>query len=69
MSLCRKCQAPLSSDEIALNKKLIARDLTSFLCLACLAGEFDVSRERLEEKIKEFKRSGCLLFIQDGEQL
>lgn len=34
-----------------------------FYCLKCLAERFDVTEERLIEKIAEFKKNGCMLFV------
>ena len=62
MALCKDCQRSLTSDEIALYRKLVKRDATSFLCLHCLAGYFQVSETILEKKIEQFRRNGCLLF-------
>ena len=38
------------------------RGSTEFLCINCIAEKFDCSKELLEEKIKQFKESGCTLF-------
>lgn len=34
-----------------------------FLCRICLARELDVSPELIDEKIEEFKKQGCTLFV------
>ena len=62
MSNCKKCGKELSGNDIGLTKKLINRDSTEFLCINCIAEKFDCSKELLEEKIKQFKESGCTLF-------
>lgn len=59
---CKFCGAVLEKDWIALNKKLIRRDLKEFLCLTCLSDDFDCAVEDLQEKIEEFKEQGCTLF-------
>lgn len=59
---CILCGASVSFDEAGLNKKLLGRDTKSFLCLTCLAKRFGVTQERLQEKIEEYRRMGCLLF-------
>lgn len=64
---CKRCGRPVSYDEAGLNKKLIRRDASEFLCLACLADRFGVTEERLREKTEEYRKSGCLLFVQ-GER-
>ena len=62
MSNCKKCGKELSGNDIGLTKKLINRGATEFLCINCIAEKFDCSKELLEEKIKQFKESGCTLF-------
>ena len=62
MSNCKKCGKELSGNDIGLTKKLINRGSTEFLCVNCIAEKFDCSKELLEEKIKQFKESGCTLF-------
>jgi hypothetical protein len=63
MEICIQCARTLSNDEIALTKKLINRGSTSFLCLSCLAKEFQVSEDLLREKIEQFRAMGCTLFV------
>lgn len=61
---CKNCNKMLSSDEIALFKKLISRDAESFLCLDCFAVELSTTREKLEGLIEHLYRMGtCSLFI------
>ena len=62
MTNCKKCGKELSGNDIGLTKKLINRGSTEFLCINCIAEKFDCSKELLEEKIKQFKESGCTLF-------
>lgn len=62
MSNCKKCGKELSGNDIGLTKKLINRGSTEFLCIDCIAEKFDCTKELLEEKIKQFKESGCTLF-------
>lgn len=60
---CVKCGASLSPDDIGASKKLINRGMTeNFLCVACLAEKHGVTVERINEKIEEWRESGCLLF-------
>ena len=54
---CIRCGAALSSDEIALHKKLYNRAAESFLC-----EYLEVTQELLTAKIEEFKKMGCTLF-------
>ncbi len=62
MSTCKKCSKELSGNDIGLTKKLINRGSTEFLCIDCIAEKFDCTKELLEEKIRQFKESGCTLF-------
>lgn len=62
MSNCKKCGKELSGNDIGLTKKLINRGSTEFLCIDCIAEKFDCTKELLEEKIRQFKGSGCTLF-------
>lgn len=60
---CMVCKRKLERDEIALHKKLVNRGAHEFMCITCLGNHFDVSEERLREKIQHFKDSGCTLFF------
>ena len=62
MSSCKKCGKELSGNDIGLTKKLINRGTTEFLCINCIAEKFVCTKELLEEKIRQFKESGCTLF-------
>ncbi len=60
---CFSCgKKQLSKDEVALNKKMIGREIKQFYCLKCFAEYFDVTTEELLIKIQEFKEQGCALF-------
>lgn len=63
MSLCIECKRELDKNDIGLSKKLINRGLTEFYCIDCLSAKFDCPKEILEQKIEQFKKSGCVLFI------
>ncbi len=60
---CRICKALLNKDEIAVSKKLLSRDIDKYFCIKCLADYFETTEEILEERIEDFKRDGCELFI------
>ncbi len=62
-TICIDCGKILSKDEIALNKKLIAKNVTEFQCLSCMSESLGCSVEDLEIKIAEFKEQGCTLFL------
>lgn len=59
---CKNCGTLLDKDTIALNKKLLNKELQEFSCLECLADTFCCSVEDLKAKIEEFKEEGCTLF-------
>lgn len=52
----------LEKDTIALNKKLLGREIDKFFCMNCLADYLSVTPEELMDKIDEFKAQGCILF-------
>ncbi len=60
---CCECGMNLTKDEIALNRKLIDKDVKDFLCLACMSEQFGCAVEDLQTKIDEFKEQGCTLFL------
>ena len=60
---CKFCNAPISKDCVALNKKLIGHNVKNFLCMTCMADEFDCTEDDLRDKIEEFKEQGCTLFM------
>lgn len=62
MKKCYLCEARLDRDAVGLNKKLLDKNLSRFLCMDCLAVHLDVAVEDLREKISEFKEQGCKLF-------
>ncbi len=60
---CKKCGAVLTSDEIALHRKLFNRAAREFWCLDCQAKFCGTTRERLEALIEMYYESGtCSLF-------
>jgi uncharacterized protein YlaI len=60
---CYLCETKLDKDAIGLNKKLLGKNLTRFMCIDCLASHLEVSAEDLVAKISEFKEQGCTLFL------
>lgn len=64
MSQCFKCGRRLTGDEIAVYRKLVDRMAGEFMCKSCLAAYFEVSEQKIDQKIEQFKRNGCLLFVQ-----
>lgn len=59
---CINCGAVLTSDEIAVNRKLINRGTEKCMCIACLSRFFSVDERLVREKIEFFKKEGCTLF-------
>ena len=64
MAQCFECGRRLTGDEIAVYRKLVDRMAESFLCKTCFAAYFEVSEDKIDKKIEQFKRIGCLLFVQ-----
>ena len=62
MEECIVCRRPVTSDEMAMTRKLINRGATQFLCLPCLARRFDAAEEELLERMQAFMDLGCTLF-------
>lgn len=60
---CYQCKANLEKDIVALNKKLLGRNIRKFMCLACLAEYLSCTEDDLIILIEEFKEQGCTLFI------
>ncbi len=61
-AVCMQCRRRLTADEAALHKKLFNRAADRFFCIDCSAAYLGVTRELLEEKIRQFKNMGCTLF-------
>jgi len=62
MATCMNCDRPLTADEVAVHRKLVSRESSKFMCKTCLAAYFNVPEEKIDQKIIQFKRQGCLLF-------
>lgn len=60
---CKKCGAALGSDDIAINQKLISRNVQEFFCIDCLAEYYRTTREVIQQRIDYYRKSGnCTLF-------
>ncbi len=67
---CMKCKETLSGDEIALHRKLISRAAREYMCLDCLSGYFNVERQKLENLIAWYHRTGqCVLFAKTDSDI
>ena len=62
-AFCKRCGRLLTRDEIGLHKKMINRGAREYFCLDCLAAYFEASPARLREKIEQFRKDGCTLFL------
>lgn len=59
---CFQCGRTLSSDEIAVYRRLVNRAAEQCLCISCFAKEFSVTEELIRQKIRQFREMGCTLF-------
>ncbi|MCH5325041.1 MAG: hypothetical protein J1E39_07470 [Eubacterium sp.] len=60
---CLKCGTDLGTDDIAINQKLISRNVREFMCIDCLAEYYSTTRAAIEERIEYYRKSGkCTLF-------
>ncbi|MFV0241236.1 MAG: hypothetical protein ACK5H4_14510 [Lacrimispora sphenoides] len=59
---CHKCANELSNNEIALNLKLLGKQIGTLHCYQCLSEYFCCDTVRLQEMAEQYKSSGCLLF-------
>lgn len=59
---CYRCQKKLEGDEIGLNRKIVNRQATQFLCISCLADHFKTSEAALCDYIDRQRANGCALF-------
>lgn len=62
MNHCIGCQKSVTGDEIGICKRLIRRDITEYMCVACLADYFKCRQEDIERRIEYFRKMGCGLF-------
>jgi biotin operon repressor len=66
--ICCECDQEIRSgvisekDAVALNKKLLGRNVCRLFCEDCLAEYLGVSVDDLAEKVNDFKEQGCTLF-------
>ena len=59
---CVACDAPMTSDEAALNYKLVDKKTRHILCPACLSKKTGLSIDTMREMIILFRKQGCRLF-------
>ena len=60
---CHNCpDKQLDKDTVALNLKLLGREIRDFYCLECMAESLDVTVQDLRDKIESYKEGDCELF-------
>ncbi|WP_313132069.1 hypothetical protein [Anaerocolumna sp.] len=59
---CAICNKNVKNDEIALNVKILGKQLGSIRCYDCLAAVMNCSTSKLTELSDYYKSSGCNLF-------
>ena len=59
---CISCEKELTSDDIGFHKKMVNRGAEEFMCIDCLCDYFGITREKADEMIQNFRKSGCKLF-------
>ena len=60
---CMCCSKPVrKKDEIAMNLKLMGREVNQFKCKKCLIKDLNLTKEDWNKYIEDFKIQGCNLF-------
>lgn len=59
---CIVCKRKLKNDDIGFHKKVINRGATEHMCIDCVCKHFGMTREKADEMIERFRKSGCTLF-------
>ena len=60
---CFNCENKITKhDVIAMNMKLLGRNIEKFMCKKCLKKYLNISEQQWREKISEFRQQGCQLF-------
>ena len=59
---CHLCGTRMQNDEIALNLKLLGRQIGVTKCLPCLAEFLGCDEQELNIRMQQYKETGCLLF-------
>ena len=66
--ICHECELEIqggaitSKDAVALNKKLLGRQINRFFCAGCLAEYLEIPEDELTDIVARFKEQGCTLF-------
>ena len=66
--ICHECDQEIKKDTItakdiiALNKKLLSRQINRFFCADCLSEFLGIEKSELLDMVENFKAQGCTLF-------
>jgi hypothetical protein len=66
--ICYECEQEIKNDIItakdiiALNKKLLGRQINRFFCAECLPEFLGTEKSELPDMVENFKSQGCTLF-------
>ena len=63
MARCMQCGKELTHNEIGAHRIFIKRGEELFFCRMCLSKHLGVPQELIDDKIEQFKRQGCPLFV------
>ncbi|WP_099204081.1 hypothetical protein [Scatolibacter rhodanostii] len=59
---CSACRCVVTNNEVALNIKLLGKQIATVRCYACLAKALDCTVEDLHEKVAFYQSMGCSVF-------
>jgi hypothetical protein len=59
---CCDCKKEIEDNEIALNLKLLGKQIGKYRCYHCLSGHLGCEAGKLKEMAHFYKSSGCFLF-------
>lgn len=59
---CTNCNLVVNNDEVALNIKILGKQIGAVRCFDCLANVLDCDTAKLKELAKYYKKSGCSIF-------
>ena len=60
--ICFQCGVSVEKEMVALNMKLISRNIERFMCKQCLAEFNSCTEDELDVLIEYFTEEGCTLF-------
>lgn len=66
--LCSVCGKGVTTDEVALNQRLMGMQIGFFCCTKCLADRLNTTPEHLRKLILRFKEMGCAYFARLVEE-